>query len=499
MFDSINRRTCGHLARGRAGAIMPMFAILLPMMMIFAGFAINLAYMQLATTELKIATDAAAHAGGRAMSVHQTTDAAIAQARLTTEANLVAGQVLSVGAAGGTDQVQILFGKSVRSDNGYGMYEFIEVTKSDVDSGAEQATSLGVVGTLDLPMVFNSMNIGSFSPVRRSVATQVDRDISLVLDRSGSMLYFKDEQLLTDRLEELYETYDTGSESGYYVYAYWEWKKKKWKWKGWYREEDAKSKWENFNKFYSQWMEGESVSERLISYDEYQDATKFLYYRTYSDNVIYQLERWSNDNHTLGDSFSSSESAQLITDMAIYTYDWGYASGAARYSRWYYLDLGVTAFLNVLENTDQEERVSLVTFNSEATLDTELSDDYEAIRNRVTSINPYAGTAIGDGMETGLPQIIEGDTARPFAAKTIVVLTDGENNAGEDPETAVDNIVAQHAVTIHTVTFSFGADKEAMEAVAEAGHGRHYHADEGEALVEIFEEIANNLPTILTE
>ena len=55
----------------RQGAVLPLFAILLPMLLIFCGFAINLAYMQVVSTEMKIATDCAAHAGGRAMSVSQ--------------------------------------------------------------------------------------------------------------------------------------------------------------------------------------------------------------------------------------------------------------------------------------------------------------------------------------------------------------------------------------------------------------------------------------------
>ena len=36
--------------RTRTGAIMPLFALLLPLLLIFAGFAINLAYMQLVST-----------------------------------------------------------------------------------------------------------------------------------------------------------------------------------------------------------------------------------------------------------------------------------------------------------------------------------------------------------------------------------------------------------------------------------------------------------------
>lgn len=128
-----------------------------------------------------------------------------------------------------------------------------------------------------------------------------------------------------------------------------------------------------------------------------------------------------------------------------------------------------------------------------------MSDSNNAVRNRVGAIYPTGGTAIGDGMLTGLPPIINGDAGRPFAAKTIVVLTDGENNNGTDPGQAVEDIIGQHDVTIHTVTFSPGADKDAMIAVAEAGHGRHYHADDGTALVAIFEEIENNLPAIFTE
>ena len=80
-----------------------------------------------------------------------------------------------------------------------------------------------------------------------------------------------------------------------------------------------------------------------------------------------------------------------------------------------------------------------------------------------------------------------------------MVLTDGQNNRSPDPEDVVRDIVASHNVTIHTVTFTPGADQTSMENVARLGGGRHYHADDGTALIEIFEEIANNLPTILTE
>ncbi len=104
-------------------------------------------------------------------------------------------------------------------------------------------------------------------------------------------------------------------------------------------------------------------------------------------------------------------------------------------------------------------------------------------------------------MTVGLPEIVNGTSARPFAAKTIVILTDGENNNGVAPVTAAATIVAADAVTIHTVTFATDNEeaKDDMRGVAATGHGKHYHADTGAELVATFREIADNLPTILTE
>ena len=122
-----------------------MFAILLPVILVFCGFAVNLAYMQVITTELKIATDCAAHAGGRAMSVAQgdpnktaqekrdlAVKAGIDKATEIAAVNTILGRQLSVGDDGSGSEIEIGFGSSVRADNGYGMYEYTEYEKSEV-------------------------------------------------------------------------------------------------------------------------------------------------------------------------------------------------------------------------------------------------------------------------------------------------------------------------------------------------------------------------------
>ena len=535
----------------RKGAIIPLFALLLPVLLIFCGFAINLAYMQVINTELKIATDCAAHAGGRAMSVAQdeanltvqekrdfAVQAGIAKAKEIAVLNNVLGRQLSVGDAGSDSEIEVGFGSSVRGNDGYGMYEYTESDLADVLAGASRPSSLHVVGSLNVPLLFRVMSSSAsasgsstsgFTPERRSVATQVNRDIALVLDRSGSMLHFRDDDLLDDTIDDLYTTYRTFSR--------------------YYYSSDRRSA----DYYRSQWVEeGMSVpsswdgpyssgSYRLISSSERSDAKASIARRDFTDNVIYQLERWNNPDHTLGLQYSESlqnsssdsdydpedkqsssgDREDLTQPMAMYARDYKYeylngVDGAPRHSRWAMLYDGVEAFLDVLDVTDQEELVSLVTFNNNARLDLNLQrfndddgqspyvvDGYPNIRREITEITPQGGTAVGDGLLEGLPSLITSNDssslARPFAAKTIVVLTDGVSNTGTNPSSAVSQIISQANVTIHTVTFTSGADQAAMQAVADAGRGRHYHDDDGSQLAAIFEEIANNLPTILTE
>ena len=527
----------------RRGAIIPLFAVLLPVLLIFCGFAINLAYMQVVSTELKIATDCAAHAGGRAMSVAQEDgtgltlqerrDRAIAlgiqKAEELAESNMVLGRSLSVGEEGSGSDIEIGFGRSVRGNNGFGMYQYTELPESEVTNGASRPSSLHVSASLDVPLPFrvvNTSSLTSFTPSRRSVATQVNRDVALVLDRSGSMLNFFEQNSLKETIEALRAEVRP-------FRVYWYWANGDWHWQWVEVGTPAPDNWIASNQHFK--------NDQLISSAERNAAlSSQVSGRNFSDNLIYQLERWTNQDHTLGlhysensqnipgqsdydpndDTFLHGDLGELTQPMAIYARDYEKeyrqgTPGSPQFSRGDLQAQGVDAFLNVLEITDQEELVSLVTFNNKARVDWELqksTDDegiqpvinggYANIRRELHTLTPGGGTAIGGGLLTALPLIDPGpnDTAsiaRPFAAKTIVVLTDGQNNAGTSPIDAVEQIVDSSNVTIHTVTLSAGA--QSLEEVARTGQGQSYHDDDGSNLVAIFEEIANTLPTILTE
>lgn len=256
-----------------------------------------------------------------------------------------------------------------------------------------------------------------------------------------------------------------------------------------------------------------------ISYNEWyyggrQNTT--IGYRTYpyrswqGDPVnAYQNDRFYN-LFTAG-YIDEWEYAKDMRDRATVNQDgranqYGSSSAAPRHSRWAQLEVAVDEFLKVLEETDQEERVSMITFNSSAQQNLGLTGSFTPIRDKVASIKPKNSTNVSDGMLKGLNSIKNVSTnplARPYAAKTIVVLTDGIHNTGTmRPPAMATQLINDYNVVIHTVTFSKGvpdSSKNEMKEVARIGSGRHYHADTGEDLVRVFQEIANNLPTIITE
>ena len=114
---------------------------------------------------------------------------------------------------------------------------------------------------------------------------------------------------------------------------------------------------------------------------------------------------------------------------------------------WQDLEVAVNAFLDVLDTTSQEEQVSLASYSSSATLDTLLEKDLQIIRNKVKQLNTGGNTAIGKGMQEGIEGLIH-SRARPFAAKTMVVMTDGMQNQTPWAQPIAQGLVSNYLLTM---------------------------------------------------
>lgn len=368
-------------ARSRRGAMLVFVAVCLPLLVIMAAFAIDVAWMQLARTELRTATDAAARAGAKELSLKQNETAARAKAKAAAARNLVAGQPLIV------QDKEIEIGKSLQV--GTGRFNFtVGASKPNAVRVFGKRTSDSKSGPVDL-MFSKILGVDQFEPVEVAASTQLDRDICLVVDRSGSMMW-------------------------------------------------------------------------TLTSDSYPKGTK----------------ECDKPHPTL--------------------------------SRWGALATSVQAFLDELTSTVQDERVALVSYSSNTTeckntykisqIDSDLVADYSVIRGKMDSLSskPVKGsTAISNGLDDGI-KVLTGAKIRPFAVKTIVLMTDGVHNLGKEPVESA-KVAAAKDITIHTITFSDNADVKRMKAVAAAAGGRHFHATTQAELTAIFREIAATLPVLTTQ
>lgn len=345
------------IQRQRRGAMMVLMVICLPVVLMFSAFAINIAWMQLTRTELRTATDAAARAGSRTLSLTQSPAAARLAAVDAAARNTVAGESLILADS------DVVFGKSTEGASGKWAFAPTDETSSDMNSVRVTGDRTAGSASGAVPMLFAGiLDRTTFEPIKSATASQIDRDVFLVLDRSGSM--------------------GTRTPTG---------------------------------------------------------------------------DRWTD------------------------------------------LKDAVQAFLDALDSTPQEELVGVASYSSDSRIDENLQLNYDNLMNTIERISPRGMTAIGRGVNDGIDGVLHPAFSRSTAAKTIVVMTDGNHNRGIDPVITAERAKNSYGITVHTITFSSGANQQHMKDVAKAGGGKHWHADDQGQLIEVFREVANNLPTLLTE
>jgi Flp pilus assembly protein TadG len=361
--------------------MLVLVAFCLPLCLIMAAFAVNVAWMQLTRTELRTATDSASRAGAQELSRQQSANAAVKAAKTAAARNKVAGKPLLLA------DTQIVLGTAAQTKSA-SRFKFVP--------GGTRLNAVRVTGmkTRGSPAGAVSLLMGSvlgtqvFQPQEVATSAQLDRDICLVLDRSTSMM--------------------------------------------------------------------------------------------------------------LGDTGSTFPSGALCNPPD------------PKLSRWGELAVAVNAFLDEVNKTLGDEQLAMVSYGSDETacgrtykisqVDVDLGRNYNSIRNAVAAIGskPVIGfTAISAGLDDGA-RVLTGPKARPFAAKTMILMTDGLQNQGR-PALQSAQDAAKLGIVIHTITFSADADQPSMQAVAVATGGKHFHAPDGATLVTILQEIANTTPVLIVE
>lgn len=197
-----------HSISNRRGAMLPLIAVAIIILLVAAALGIDIAMMHVARSELRTATDAAAKAAietlGREQNQARAVDAALRIAR----ENRVAGTSLEL------DRSKVVFG--IATPNGSGRFDFRPGAGAFGDPiNAVEVTGERTAGSPSGPvslMFGKFFGVSSFEPRTTAVAARSERDIALVLDVSGSMADFGRFPALRNALDVFLSELDTSSQ-----------------------------------------------------------------------------------------------------------------------------------------------------------------------------------------------------------------------------------------------------------------------------------------------
>lgn len=140
------------------------------------------------------------------------------------------------------------------------------------------------------------------------------------------------------------------------------------------------------------------------------------------------------------------------------------------------------------------DRIGLVVFQSRAVAMSPLTLDHEAIGRAVEEMSPGLvpdGTAIGLGLAESLNLLRES----PARSRVVVLLTDGQNNAGEVTPVAAADLASVLGIRVYTVGFLAAPgdprniDAAMLAEIAEKTGARTFDAATGEELAQAYDEI----------
>ena len=169
-------------------------------------------------------------------------------------------------------------------------------------------------------------------------------------------------------------------------------------------------------------------------------------------------------------------------------------------------DAALTMASDFVQKRDHDN-MGLVAFAGESMTYMPLTTDRPALLNAIAHLQMGAlgnGTAIGDGLVSGINRVLGGKAV----SKSIILLTDGSNNAGEvDPLTAAQ-IAAQKNVKVYTIAVGqpgsvpvssfYGnvttnvpveIDEETLQTIADTTNGQFFRARDTDSLQRVFDEI----------
>jgi len=189
-------------------------------------------------------------------------------------------------------------------------------------------------------------------------------------------------------------------------------------------------------------------------------------------------------------------------------------------SRWAVLSQAVDVFLQEAGNFNPAPRVGLVTWAADYQmpispftqytkskidrkvpkhLQVDWATNKAAVKASIQglgSIPMMGGTNLSAGLDDAVAALTDPDVGS-FSSKVVILMTDGQWNAGRNPIDAAKD-ARDAGIVVHTVSM-MTAHYPDMAAIAEITGGKYYRTTNAQELSNAFQELARSLPIVLVE
>lgn len=158
-------------------------------------------------------------------------------------------------------------------------------------------------------------------------------------------------------------------------------------------------------------------------------------------------------------------------------------------------------------NQRTDDNIGLVVFSGESLSLMPLTNDKAAVINAISTVEVGTlndGTAIGDGLSSAINRLVSGKAK----SKSIILLTDGTNNAGDVAPSTAARIAKQKGIKIYTIgvgtngsikitdpygfsstTMETKIDEASLKNIASQTKGKYFRATDSKMLSQVFDEI----------
>jgi Ca-activated chloride channel homolog len=154
------------------------------------------------------------------------------------------------------------------------------------------------------------------------------------------------------------------------------------------------------------------------------------------------------------------------------------------------------AAIRLVERLNPRDRLSVVAFDhrAKAIVPNQTLADLAKVKQQIRQLEPAGGTAIDEGMKLG---IIEATKGKQNAVSQMLLLTDGENEHGDNQRCLkLAQLASEYNVTINTLGFGTNWNQDVLEKIADSAGGTLSYIETSEQVLSEFSRLFTRLQSV---